>query len=176
VSREAGGPVLVVMGVSGSGKTTVGLALAARTGWAFLDADDLHSPDAVERMATGVPLTDEERWPWLDRVAEWIAARHASGEPAIVACSALKRTYRDRLRVADPDLRLVYLRAERQQIDQRLTRRIRHFFPQQLVASQFADLEEPGPDEGAITIPIGRTAGEQAEVVLGAIPSHRPRT
>jgi gluconokinase len=157
------------MGVSGCGKTTLGQTLADRTGWAFLDADELHAPQAVARMAAGIPLTDEDRWPWLDRIAGWIAARHQSGEPAIVACSALKRRYRDHLRAADPDLRLVYLRADRERIAERLTRRTDHFFPPALVAAQFADLEEPGPDEDTITVLIGQTPAVDADAVLGAL-------
>jgi carbohydrate kinase (thermoresistant glucokinase family) len=163
--------VLLVMGVSGSGKTTLGLGLAARTGWTFLDADDLHSPDAIARMTAGIPLTDGDRWPWLARVADWIAERHRAGEPGIVACSALKREYRDRLRDAHPDLRLAYLRAEPQQIAERLARRTRHFFPPALVTAQFADLAEPGPDEQPIIVPFGQTAGDGVEAVLAALAS-----
>lgn len=158
--------MVVVMGVSGSGKTTLGKTLARRTGWAFLDADDLHSPESVARMASGIPLTDEDRWPWLGRVAEWIAARYRAGEPAVVACSALKRAYRDLLREADPNLQLVYLRASHEQIAQRLARRNLHFFPPALSRAQFADLEEPGPEENPITVPLGRTPDAEVEAVL----------
>ncbi len=164
-----GSPVLVVMGVSGSGKTTLGRSLARRTGWAFLDADDLHSPESIERMASGLPLDDEARWPWLDRVAAWIAER-GPDEPGIVACSALKRTYRDRLRSARPDLRFVYLRATPEQIADRLAARTGHFFPQALMAAQFADLQEPGPDEDAIIVPIGQTPHMEVDAVLAALP------
>jgi len=157
------------MGVSGCGKTTVGRNLAERTGWPFLDADELHSRESVARMAAGIPLTDADRWPWLDRVAAWIADRHAVGEPGVVACSALKRIYRDRLRAADPNLRLVYLQADREQIAGRLNRRDGHFFPPILAWAQFDDLEEPGSDENVITIPIGQTPGEQVSSVLAAL-------
>lgn len=163
------GRVLVVMGVSGSGKTTLGRALADRTGWPFLDADDLHSPEAIDRMANGIPLTDTDRWPWLDRVAAWIAERHAAGEPGIVACSALKRAYRDRLRSAKHDLRLVYLRATRQEIADRLSHRTGHFFPPVLAWAQFNDLEEPGPDEDCITVPMGQTPGAEVDQVLAEL-------
>lgn len=159
-------PVLVVMGVSGSGKTTVGRSLAARTGWGFLDADDLHSPDAVARMAAGTPLTDADRWPWLARVADWIAARYRLGEPGVVACSALKRAYRDLLRQADPDLRFVYLRATPDQIAERLSRRDHHFFPPVLAAAQFTDLEEPGVDESTIIVPLGQTPDASVDAIL----------
>jgi carbohydrate kinase (thermoresistant glucokinase family) len=158
------------MGVSGSGKTTVGRTLAERANWPFLDADDLHSPDAVARMAAGTPLTDRDRSPWLARVAEWIAARRRAGEPGVVACSALKRRYRDRLREADPGLRVVYLQAHPDQIADRLSQRTRHFFPPMLLATQFADLEEPDPDEAAIIIPLGQTPEMDVEAILGVLP------
>src|SRR5262245_18116175 len=111
------------MSVSASGKTTLGRTLAERTGWPFLDADDMHSAESVSRMAVGIPLTDAYRWPWLDRVSAWITERRAAGEAGIVPCSALKRAYRDRLRKADPDLRVVYLQATRKQIADRLAQR-----------------------------------------------------
>jgi carbohydrate kinase (thermoresistant glucokinase family) len=163
--------VIVVMGVSGSGKTTVGKALADRTGWNFLDADDLHSPEAVALMGTGVPLTDADRWPWLARVAEWIAERRRRGEPGVIACSALKRAYRDLLRQADPDLRFAYLRATPDQIAERLARRERHFFPPALAAAQFADLEEPGVDESVIVVPLGQTPAAGVDAILTRISS-----
>lgn len=155
------------MGVSGSGKTTVGRAIAARVGWPFLDGDDLHSPESVARMAAGIPLTDADRWPWLDRIAAWIAARQ--GEPGIVACSALKRVYRDRLREADRDLRFVYLKATPQQIADRLARRTAHFFPPALARAQFNDLQEPGPDENPIIVPIGQKPDDIVDRVLAEL-------
>ncbi len=156
------------MGVSGSGKTTVGQRLASRTGWSFLDADDLHSAEAIERMAAGTPLTDADRWPWLDRVAGWIAARHRQTEPGIVACSALKRAYREHLRRAHPDLRFAYLAATPEQIGERLARR-RHFFPPMLAAAQFADLEEPTPDEEPIIVPLGQSPDAEVDAILKEI-------
>src|SRR5688572_18958173 len=126
------------MGVSASGKSTIGRLLAQRTGWPFLDADDLHPPHNRAKMEAGTPLTDADRWPWLGQVAEWIAQRADSG--CVVACSALKRAYRDQLREADPDLRLVYLQCDRDMIVERIGRRAGHFFPLSLVAAQFADL------------------------------------
>jgi carbohydrate kinase (thermoresistant glucokinase family) len=164
-----GAAVLVVMGVSGSGKSTLGRRLADRTGWAFLDADDMHSPEAIERMAAGTPLTDEDRWPWLARVADWIAERRAAQEPGVVACSVLKRAYRDRLRAADPDLCFVYLSVTREQIAERLENRKGHFFPPVLVWAQFADLEEPGPDEQPIVVPFGQSMDDQTEFVVQAL-------
>src|SRR5687768_11947005 len=117
------------MGVSGSGKSTIGEALARRAGWSFLDGDRAHSPANVAKMAAGIPLDDADRQPWLREIADWIAKRRASGERAVVACSALKRAYRDLLRGADPDLRLVYLKGEREQLETRLAQRRDHFFP-----------------------------------------------
>ncbi len=154
------------MGVSGSGKTTLGRTLAARTGWSFLDADDLHSPQAIAQMAAGIPLADADRWPWLARVAAWITERRRTGEPGVVACSALKRVYRDLLRQADPELRIVYLRARQEQIAQRLSQRTGHFFPPVLLAAQFGDLEEPGSDEHPVTVPFGQTPEAEVDAVM----------
>lgn len=157
------------MGVSASGKTTLGRLLADRMGWPFLDADDVHSPEAIAQMAAGIPLTDTDRWPWLGRVAAWIADRRATGEPAVVACSALKRAYRDRLREADPTLRLVYLRATREQIAQRLAHRTGHFFPPILAWAQFDALEEPGPDEHPIIVPMEQTPDEGVDTIVARL-------
>ena len=157
------------MGVSGCGKSTVGRLLATHTGWPFLDADDLHPAENIAKMAAGTPLTDADREPWLSRVAAWIAERRAAGESGVVACSALKRAYRDRLRQADPDLRLVYLQADRGTISARLSQRVGHFFSPTLFATQFADLDEPGPDERPIIVPIGQTPSAEVEDVLAAV-------
>lgn len=154
------------MGVSGSGKTTVGRLLAARTGWPFLDADDLHSPQATAKMAAGIPLTDEDRWPWLERVAAWITARRVAGEPGVVACSSLKRAYRDLLRAADPHLRFAYLRADREVIAARLVGRRHPFFPPTLLDAQFAALEEPAEDEHPVTVSLGQSPGDEVETIL----------
>ena len=106
------------------GKSTIGAALSQRMGWPFLDADSLHSPASVAAMAAGIPLTDADRLPWLERVAAWIADRRSVGESGIVACSALKRTYRDLLRRADPALCLVYLAGDRERLEARLAQRL----------------------------------------------------
>lgn len=160
---------MVVMGVAGCGKTTVGRLLADATGWPFLDADTLHSPANVEKMKAGIPLTDADRWPWLDRVAAWIGERHDEHEPGIVACSALKRAYRDRLRQADPGLRLVYLDGHRATLAQRLTQRHGHFFHRASLESQLAVLEEPTADEHPITVPIGRSVEAEVAEILAAL-------
>lgn len=161
--------MVVVMGVSGCGKTTIGLLLSERTGWPFLDADTLHSAANVAKMAAGTPLTDDDRWPWLADVADWIAARHAAGEPAILACSALKRAYRDRLRQADPQLRLVYLRTDPATLHERLSHRVGHFFPQTLLTAQLTDLEAPTADEHPIIVPSGQSPAEQVDAILAAL-------
>jgi gluconokinase len=168
-ARVVGHPVVLVMGVSGSGKTTVGRLLAKRAGWPFLDADELHSSASIAKMGAGIPLTDADRGPWLDRVASWIAERHAAGEPGVVACSALKRPYRDRLRRAEPNLRLVYLRSDRDVLVDRLAHRHGHFFAPMLLSAQLADLDEPGPDEHSITVDIGQSPDDEVGAVLAAL-------
>jgi len=129
------------MGVAGSGKSTVGALLAAELGLTFVDADSLHPPVNIEKMTAGVPLTDEDRWPWLDAVGEVLASGGV-----VVACSALRRRYRDRLRGAAPGMRLVYLEAPSGLVLERMALR-EHFMPSSLVASQVSTLEPPTPDE-----------------------------
>ncbi len=164
-----GKPVVVVMGVSGCGKTTIGSLLSARTGWPFIDADVLHPIASLEKMRAGIPLTDEDRWPWLEEVAESIGEYGALGEPAVVACSALKRSYRDLLREADPDLRIVHLSGERELLEKRLAHRHGHFFPRQLLESQLAAYEPPTPDENPIVVSIGLSPGEAVDTIMGAL-------
>lgn len=142
------------MGVSGSGKTTVGERLAAALGRRFADADDLHPQANVDKMARGIPLTDADREPWLDAVA----AELATG-PVVMACSALRRAYRDRLRAGDPGLRLVYLHGGRDLLAERMGHRD-HFMPVALLDSQLATLEEPGPDEAALSYDVVRPVEE----------------
>jgi gluconokinase len=140
---------IVVMGVSGAGKTTVGRALAAALGAEFIDGDDLHSDAARAKMAAGHALTDEDRWPWLDRVG----ARLAGARATIVACSALKRAYRDRIRAAaGPALRFVYLAATPDAMRRRVAARRGHYMPASLVDSQFAALEPPDGEADVIAI------------------------
>jgi gluconokinase len=136
---------LVIMGVSGCGKTTLGRALAARLGAAFVDADDLHPAANVAKMAAGQPLTDADRWPWLDLVAGVLKDR----APVVVACSALRHTYRDRLRVAG-GVQFLHLAAPQEVIVSRMEARRGHFMPPGLLASQYATLESPGPDEALV--------------------------
>jgi gluconokinase len=161
--------VVLVMGVSGSGKSTIGEALARRTGRSFLDADRVHSPANVAKMAAGIPLDDADRRPWLEEIADWIAKRRAAGEPAVVACSALKRAYRALLRAADPDLRVVYLKGEREQLETRLAQRRDHFFPAALLDAQLADLEEPTADEDTRVVHIGGSVADTVDAVVHAL-------
>ena len=140
---------VVVMGVSGSGKTTVGAALADALGMEFVDGDSLHPEANVAKMAAGIPLDDADRAPWLDAIGAVLAAG-----PVVVACSALKRAYRDRLRAAAPALQLVFLDGDRDVLAERMAARPGHFMPASLLDSQLATLERPGPDERALTVDI----------------------
>ena len=131
------------MGVSGTGKTTVGRLLAQRLGWPFLDADDYHPPANVEKMRGGTPLTDEDRWPWLDRLNALLREQQAAGRSAVLGCSALKQKYRDRLAADLEDVRWVHLKGSFELIESRLKARRGHYMPAALLRSQFAALEEP---------------------------------
>lgn len=143
---KANGPLaLVVMGVSGSGKSSIGKALAAAAGYDFVDADDLHTAANIAKMRGGTPLDDEDRWPWLAAVAGAMQERLTAGEGIVVACSALRRVYRDRLRGAGQGVRFVHLHGSEELIAARLARRGGHYFDPSLLASQFATLEAPDP-------------------------------
>lgn len=157
-------PVLVVMGVSGSGKSTVAGLLAGRTGWPLLEGDDVHPQANVDKMAAGHPLNDDDRWPWLDAIADWIHVREAEGSGAVVTCSALKRRYRDRL--LGPHVLFVHLAGSRDRISERLNARMNHYMPPTLLDSQIADLEPIEPDEQAITVDVGGTPQEITDEVM----------
>jgi gluconokinase len=157
--------VLVVMGVSGSGKSTVGLALARQLGWDFEEGDALHPSANVAKMAAGHPLDDADRAPWLTAVAAWLAAEIAAGCDGVITCSALRRRYRDRLR--RPEVVFVYLAVPRAELVRRLAARRGHFMPPSLLDSQLAELEEPGPDEHAI---VGSGPDPVASVVTQLTP------
>jgi gluconokinase len=139
----------VVMGVAGSGKSTIGAALASALGVPFVEGDDFHPAENVDKMALGVPLTDADRLPWLRTLAARIGEAKKSGTGLVMSCSALKRSYRDILRTEAPELRFIYLKGEPTLIADRLRGRRGHFMPPALLESQFATLEEPAPDENA---------------------------
>jgi carbohydrate kinase (thermoresistant glucokinase family) len=154
--------VVVVMGVSGSGKTTVAKLLAEASGWQFQEGDTLHPPENVEKMSAGIPLTDADRLPWLHKIAETIDGWRARRESGVITCSALKRSYRDIIIGDRPNVRLVYLKGSHDLIRQRMAARHGHFMPPTLLDSQFSTLEEPLPDENAIVVDIG---GEPDEII-----------
>jgi gluconokinase len=158
--------IVVLAGVAGSGKTTVGRALAARMGWAFEDADALHSPADIAKMHSGVPLTDADRWPWLETVAAWLDARIAAGTPAVVACSVLRRSYREFLYRGRPAVQIVMLQADGAVLTARLMGRHGHFFPAKLLQSQLADLEMPDHDERTLVVPTVQPPAEIADEII----------
>jgi gluconokinase len=159
--------IVLVLGVAGSGKTTVGAMLAGRLGWQYADADDFHPVANVEKMAAGHPLTDDDRWPWLHAMAAWIDVQVAAGHPAVVSCSALKMAYRDVLR--RPEVQMVYLKGSPDLIAARLTSRQGHFFKREMLDSQFAALQEPEPDEHVITVSIEGSPLEVVDRILAEL-------
>lgn len=151
---QAGTLVIVVMGVAGSGKSTVAERLGARLGWSVVDGDSFHTPGHVAQMRAGLPLGEADRAPWLAAMAAWIDGRLEADAPGILACSALRRAYRETLTRGRPGVRVVYLDGSRSLIGQRIAARTGHFMPAALLDSQFAILEPPAPDEGALAVPI----------------------
>ena len=154
---------IVIMGVAGCGKSVIGSRLAARLGYRFLEGDRLHPPGNVARMANGLPLTDELRRGWLDKIGEEIAASAAKGEGVIAACSALKRIYRDRLRASVPEILFIYPEVDRETARRRVGMRSGHFMPASLVDSQFADLQPPQSDEHAVRLDGQKPVAELVE-------------
>ena len=159
-------PILVIMGVSGTGKSTVAQELAARLGWPFEEGDALHPEANVAKMHAGIPLTDADRQPWLERVAAWIDDQRAKKQPGIITCSALKRSYRQIVIGDRPEVRLVYLRGGRDLIAEHLAGRRGHFMPASLLQSQFDTLEEPNPGEDPLTVDVGPPAGQVADEII----------
>jgi gluconokinase len=157
---------LIVMGVSGSGKTTIGEMLAARIGWRYEDADSFHPAANVTKMSAGQPLTDDDRWPWLRAIADEIDRANAAGERVVIGCSALRRAYRDVLVHGRSDIRIVYLDGTQDLIADRLGQRKGHFMPPGLLTSQFGTLEPPTPDEHAVTVSIDAPVETVVENVL----------
>lgn len=168
---------LVVMGVSGTGKTTVALELRRRLGWDFLEGDDLHPPDNVAKMASGVPLSDEDRAPWLGSLAAWTAARHDEGRSTILTCSALRRRYRDVLRGGAPGTVFAHLVGDHAVLLGRMTARSGHFMPASMLRSQLETLEPLEPDEVGQTFDVADPpdviAGRVLDV-LGLSPAATP--
>jgi ribose 5-phosphate isomerase A len=171
-------PILVVMGVSGAGKSTIAQELAARLGWALEEGDLLHPEANIAKMHAGIPLTDADREPWLKRVAAWIDGQRAKKQPGIITCSALKRSYRQIIIGDRAEVRLVYLRGGRELIARHLETRNGHFMPASLLQSQIDTLEEPDPDEDPLTVDVGPSPSQIAETIirlLGASATVSPR-
>jgi gluconokinase len=156
--------IVIVFGVSGAGKTTVGKLLARELDGNFIEADDFHPAANIEKMRSGHPLTDEDRWPWLERLRKQIEESLATGENAVLACSALKRAYRDCLRV-NKSVKFVFLHGDYALIEKQLRSRHGHFMNAALLQSQFDDLEEPQPDENVVTVELGPSPEEIVEEI-----------
>jgi gluconokinase len=166
------------MGVAGSGKSTIAEKLAERMGWRYEDGDKFHPASNVAKMSAGHPLTDEDRWPWLKAIADEIDRACKAGEDVVIACSALKHSYRDILVHGRDDVRIVYLRGTQELIADRLAQRKGHFMPPELLASQFKTLEPPDPDENPLTVSIDASVEEIVDDIasqLGLSASRTPR-
>jgi gluconokinase len=166
--------IVVLMGVSGAGKTTIGQILSKKLGWPLSDADEFHSAASIEKMRNGIPLEDADRWPWLDRMNAMLREREGRGESVLLACSALKQIYRDRLAKSTTDLRWIYLKGRFELIRQRLEARKGHYMKAGLLESQFAALEEPAD---ALSIDIDDTPEAIAESILRRLqdsPARKP--
>ena len=151
--------IVIIFGVSGAGKTTVGKLFAHEVGWRFIEADDFHPAANVAKMRSGRPLTDEDRWPWLERLHQEIKRSIDVGESAVLACSALKRAYRDRLRASE-DVKFVFLRGDYALVEEQLRSRRDHFMNPDLLQSQFEDLEQPESHEDVLIVQLGGTPEE----------------
>lgn len=166
---------LVVMGAAGCGKSTVGQMLRERLGWSFAEGDDFHPIANIAKMSSGVPLTDEDRWPWLDSIVAWTAREDEAGRNTVVTCSALRRVYRDRLRTAPGRTLFVHLHGSESLLAERLSARPGHFMPPSLLPSQLATLEQLDPDEGGVVLDVTAPVPdlvEQAIRRLGISPSN----
>ncbi|MEU3094390.1 gluconokinase [Streptomyces sp. NPDC006967] len=152
-------PVVVIMGVAGTGKTTIGPLLAARFDVPYAEGDDFHPQANIDKMSAGTPLGDDDRWPWLDAIGAW--AHERAGHGGVVSCSALKRSYRDRLRAAAPGVVFVHLSGDRALVEDRMAHRQGHFMPTALLDSQFATLQPLEPDEAGVSVDV---AGSPEEI------------
>jgi gluconokinase len=176
MAEQTGRPrttTIVVMGVSGSGKSTVAAELVSRLGWDFAEGDEFHPPENVEKMRAGTPLTDDDRWPWLRRLAGWIGEHEAAGRSAVVTCSALKRAYRDVLCEGHPSVWFAHVTADPELIRSRVEQRRGHYMPPSLLDSQLATLEDLAPDEPGAAVSGVAPAAEVAEGVLTALRKER---
>jgi gluconokinase len=165
--------VIVVMGVAGSGKTTIASQLAERLRWRFAEGDSFHPPANIARMRDGIALTDEDRWPWLDAIAAWIDAARASGERSVITCSALKRAYRERLAGGHDDVRFIYLKGEYGLVARRMAARKGHYMPVALLQSQYDALEEPHPGESPLVVAIEPSPEEIVAAIVAALGLER---
>ncbi len=155
--------IVILMGVSGVGKTTIGQVLSEKLGWPLFDADEFHSPASIEKMRNGIPLDDADRWPWLDRMNAMLVEKEGRGDSVLLACSALKQVYRDRLAQGTADLRWIYLKGRFDLIRKRLEARKGHYMKAGLLESQFATLQEPG---NALDIDTADTPDAIADTIL----------
>lgn len=162
--------VLILMGVSGAGKTTVGALLAEALGWEFVDGDDFHPDANREKMEQGIPLTDEDRWPWLRAIRDYIQERLSADAPTVIACSALKAAYREVLLDGNDGAKIVYLKGSHDLIRRRLEARTDHFFDAELLKSQFEALEEPG-SEAALTVSVNASPGAIVRTIRRKLPA-----
>jgi gluconokinase len=165
--------ILIVAGVAGSGKTTVGALLAGRLRWQFADADTFHPAANIAKMHAGIPLTDADREPWLRAVTGWMDERAAAGQSGVVTCSALKRAYRDELLDGRPAAVMVFLQVSREVLAERLVSRPGHFFPERLLDSQLATLEPPAPDERVHTVAVAGDPAATAAKIIALLPVSR---
>jgi gluconokinase len=161
--------ILIVAGVAGSGKTTIGALLAGRLRWRFADADTFHSEANVAKMHSGIPLTDADREPWMQAITNWMDERITADQSAVITCSALKRAYRDRLLDGRPAATMVFLMVSREVLEHRLLARPGHFFPEKLLDSQLTTLEPPGPDERVQTVLAEGDAAQTAAKIIATL-------
>jgi gluconokinase len=161
--------ILIVAGVAGCGKTTVGKLIASKLGWEFADGDDFHSAANIAKMRSGTPLTDSDRFPWLAAIGRWMDAEIAAGKSAVVACSGLNRRYRETLLAGRPDVRIAFLAVSRDEAFTRLHTRHGHFMGESMVASQFAELEPPAPDEATLVVPSDQPPERLAELIINTL-------
>lgn len=166
--------IVISMGVSSSGKTTVGALVAHTLGWNFQEGDDLHPPANIDKMTHGIPLTDADRAPWLAKIAEVIDGWRRAGQSGVVTCSALKRAYRDEIVTDKQEVLIAYLKGSHETIARRMAARHEHFMPLALLDSQFATLEEPAPDEHPIVLPVDQPPGAIASVLIRKLVELRP--